>query len=65
MPATTSVISCREDGEAYVTPASSTLDDGKVDLIHSPHPGLVAGLTEIQTKLNWLITAYSEEDTRG
>ena len=65
MPAATSVTSCREDGEAYVTPASSTLDDGKVDLIHSPHPELVAGLTEIRTKLDWLIATYGEEDTRG
>lgn len=65
VPTATSVTSCREDGEAYVAPASSALDDGKVDLIHSPHPGLVAGLTEIQTKLNWLIAAYGEEHTRG
>ena len=65
MPATTSVTSYREDGEAYVTPALSTLDDGKVDLIHSPHLELVASLTEIRTKLDWLIATYSEEDTRG
>ena len=65
MPAATSVTSCGEDGEAYVTPASSTLDDGKVDLIHSPYPELVASLTEIRTKLDWLIATYGEEDTRG
>ncbi|GAB7336947.1 hypothetical protein MBLNU13_g02312t1, partial [Cladosporium sp. NU13] len=63
--AATSVTSCREDGEAYVIPASSTLDDRKVGLIHSPHPGLVAGLTEIQTQLNRLIAVYGREDTRG
>jgi hypothetical protein len=65
VPTATSVTSCREDGEAYITPASSILDDGKVDLIYSPHPGLVASLTEIQTKLNWLIATYGKEDTRG
>jgi hypothetical protein len=65
VPPTTSVTSYRRDGEAYVTPASSTLDDGKVSLIQSPHPGLVAGLTEIQTKLNQLIATYSEEDVMG
>jgi hypothetical protein len=65
VPAATSVISYREDGEAYMTPASSILDDGKVDLIYSPHLGLVTSLTEIQTKLNWLIAAYGKEDTRG
>ena len=64
VPAATGVTSCREDGEAYVTPASSTLDDGKVDLTHS-HPGLLAGLIEVQTKLNWLIAACGEQDTRG
>jgi hypothetical protein len=65
VPLATSVTSYRKDEEAHVTPASSILDFGKVRLIRSPYPGLVAGLTEIQTKLDQLITAYSEEDVRN
>jgi hypothetical protein len=64
LPAT-SVTSYRKDEEAYVTPASSTLDVGKVSLTHSLHPGLVAGLTDIQARLNKLITTYSEENLSG
>jgi hypothetical protein len=55
--------SCREDGEAYITPALSTLNNGKISLTYSPHPGLVASLTEIQTQLSRLIAVYGEEDT--
>ena len=65
MPPTTSVTLHRKDEEAYVTPVSSTLDVGKVSLIRSPHPELIAGLTEIRTKLNQLIAAYGEEEVRG
>jgi hypothetical protein len=65
VPTATSVISCREDGEAYMTPASSILDDGKISLTHSPYLGLVASLTEIQTQLSRLIAVYGKEDTRG
>jgi hypothetical protein len=64
LPAT-SVTSYRKDEEAYVTPASSTLNIGKVSLTHSLYPGLVAGLTDIQTRLNKLISAYSGEDLSG
>jgi hypothetical protein len=63
-PPSTSVTSYRKDEEAYVTPASSTLDVGKVGLTHSPRPELIAGLTEIRTKLNQLIADYGEEDIR-
>jgi hypothetical protein len=64
LPAT-SVTSYRKDEEAYVTPASSTLDVGKISLTHSLHPGLVAGLIDIQTRLNKLIAACSEENLSG
>jgi hypothetical protein len=65
VPPAISVTSYREDKVAYVTPASSTIDVGNVGLVHPLHPELVAGLTEIRTKLNQLITAYGEEDVRG
>jgi hypothetical protein len=55
VPPATSVTSYRKDEEAFVTPASATLDVGKVGHIHSSHPELIAGLTEIRTKLNQLI----------
>lgn len=62
---TTDVTSYQKDEGAYVTLALSTFDIEKVGLIHSSHPGLITGLTDIRTKLDQLIAAYGEEDVRG
>lgn len=51
-----------KDKEAYVTPALSTLDAGKVDLVRLPHLGMIAYLVKIQARLDQVIATYSGED---
>lgn len=65
LPPATSVTSCRKDEGAYVTLVSSTLDVGKVGLIHVPHPGLVADSTEIRSRLDELLATYGKGGVSG
>jgi hypothetical protein len=54
--------SCRKDEGAYVTPAPSTLNAEKADLVHSPPLGLIADLVDIRARLDDFIAAWGDID---
>lgn len=58
----TNKTSCRKDERAYVTPAPSTLNAEKADLVRSPPLRLIADLVDIRARLDDFIAAWGDID---